>query len=693
MSRGPISSQRVVKPGAKKRRPPLACIQCYQRKLKCGRELPSCSRCSKTGNAASCTYRGNPATSSSVNEMLSDDRPVSTGPMPTALRKPAETPERPRPSSDWHEKMTHLKGQEAITKFYGYSYPLNFYQQFTELRPYIVQIKTRNPAINTLRDEIYPLANDDYRLRPLSNDTTVPGDRDTLRQLIPIKPIADTLVQTYIDRFEIIHRVLNISTFIADYNRHWASPLCTPASFLVQFLLVAAAASSFHPEICIDVMNQQTVHDHALDWIEAAESWLNSTNQPPQSWDTLATHCLLLIAKRANYIQEGSFWTYAGALVRWAMAAGYHRESPSTARISPYYREMRRRLWMTIVELDIQASVERGMPLSVGMEDFNIKSPLNINDDELQKSGQDPLEGMPLATFTDTSFQAHMYRSLPVRLKICALVNGCREQDDFDRVLHLGEEIEEALHDIPEWKNPQNNPRQQQTTMYVKRLLSIHLYQYTLLLHIQFAIQTRPSFKSAVCRRARLEASSKILDHYQKLIHDEKVPEQACRIGLLLAALNICHEIYINFGPHALNGSATMTIFPEVSTFLVATVEHVLQILEKRLNLTFHGLSEYYLLSMIIGLVKSKLWPESAATSDKEAADRVIRICTILQTRRAVIQPDHSLLGSADNGGLRGLNLPEDPSSMIPDDELLNSMFPEDLGFMNDSTDFGFFHV
>lgn len=97
----------------------------------------------------------------------------------------------------------------------------------------------------------------------------------------------------------------------------------------------------------------------------------------------------------------------------------------------------------------------------------------------------------------------------------------------------------------------------------------------------------------------------------------------------------------------ALNGSATMTIFPEVSTFLVATVEHVLQILEKRLNLTFHGLSEYYLLSMIIGLVKSKLWPESAATSDKEAADRVIRICTILQTRRAVIQPDHSLLGSA----------------------------------------------
>jgi hypothetical protein len=89
-----------------------------------------------------------------------------------------------------------------------------------------------------------------------------------------------------------------------------------------------------------------------------------------------------------------------------------------------------------------------------------------------------------------------------------------------------------------------------------------------------------------------------------------------------------------------------MTILPQISTFLVTTVEQVLPILEKRLDLTFHGLNEYYLLSMVIGLVKSKLWPESCATSDKEAADRVIRICTILQTRRAAIQSDHSLLGS-----------------------------------------------
>ena len=43
--------------------------------------------------------------------------------------------------------------------------------------------------INILRDEIYPLANDDYRLRALVHDTVI---EDTLRQLIPTKQVADT---------------------------------------------------------------------------------------------------------------------------------------------------------------------------------------------------------------------------------------------------------------------------------------------------------------------------------------------------------------------------------------------------------------------------------------------------------------------------------------------------------------------
>jgi hypothetical protein len=91
--------------------------------------------------------------------------------------------------------------------------------------------------------------------------------------------------------------------------------------------------------------------------------------------------------------------------------------------------------------------------------------------------------------------------------------------------------------------------------------------------------------------------------------------------------------------------STTLAIFSPVSTFLMATVEQALQILEERVKLTCHGLDEYYILSMIIGLVKCKLWPESCVTSDKEAADRVVRICTVLQTRQAFNLPDQFTFG------------------------------------------------
>ena len=90
----------------------------------------------------------------------------------------------------------------------------------------------------------------------------------------------------------------------------------------------------------------------------------------------------------------------------------------------------------------------------------------------------------------------------------------------------------------------------------------------------------------------------------------------------------------------------TIAIYPLVSKCLVATVEKVLQVLEKRINVALNGLNEYYILSMIIGLLKSRLWPESRSISDQEAADRVISICTSLQMRQAAIRSDISLLDS-----------------------------------------------
>lgn len=81
-----------------------------------------------------------------------------------------------------------------------------------------------------------------------------------------------------------------------------------------------------------------------------------------------------------------------------------------------------------------------------------------------------------------------------------------------------------------------------------------------------------------------------------------------------------------------------------VSKCLVTTVEKVLQVLEKKIKVAMQGLNEYYIVSMIIGLLKSRLWPESRLISDQEAADRAISICTAFQMRQAAIRSDTSPL-------------------------------------------------
>jgi hypothetical protein len=127
--------RRIVRPEAKRRRPPRACVQCYGRKLKCGRESPACSRCVKAGHGQECAYRGESRPDLPAPSAVPGP-PVTTGEISSTLRVVAQpellsysSPHAQTPQPLRDERMTHLKGQGTTTRFYGCSYHLNLYQQ------------------------------------------------------------------------------------------------------------------------------------------------------------------------------------------------------------------------------------------------------------------------------------------------------------------------------------------------------------------------------------------------------------------------------------------------------------------------------------------------------------------------------------------------------------------------------------
>ncbi len=83
-------------------------------------------------------------------------------------------------------------------------------------------------------------------------------------------------------------------------------------------------------------------------------------------------------------------WTLLGVAVRLGHSMNLHRES-TWSNISPFTREIRRRLWWHMIDLDIRGVEDRGSDPFILESSFNTLQPLNINDDDMDPGSMDPI--------------------------------------------------------------------------------------------------------------------------------------------------------------------------------------------------------------------------------------------------------------------------------------------------------------
>ncbi|KAI5863939.1 fungal-specific transcription factor domain-containing protein [Durotheca rogersii] len=76
-------------------------------------------------------------------------------------------------------------------------------------------------------------------------------------------------------------------------------------------------------------------------------------------------------------------WMMTGLLIRMAHALGLHRDGSHFNNLTPFEVEMRRRAWWAVCVLDVRASEDQGTELSIPMDSFDTRFPLNINDDDI----------------------------------------------------------------------------------------------------------------------------------------------------------------------------------------------------------------------------------------------------------------------------------------------------------------------
>ncbi|KAJ5885243.1 hypothetical protein N7495_009753 [Penicillium taxi] len=687
----------------KRRRRTMACTQCRSRKLKCDREYPSCSRCLKSRTPTECTYEDgflwqqpttvavnrNVAAFASYTAMPRQSTPDSGLVVPpTRSDALVSTMSGPGPATDGnfhrHKERGFLEtvlgapkaavSQEPYVNpsFFqrrdlpeqGTStqveekeyYPLSpsqqldispelLYEAFPDIRPFAEEIRLSNPILSRVRPELERVTHGLWRLKlsePFPDPTVA-----SLVALFPSRAVADELIGLYLTYIESTSRILHVPTFLQEVELFWSNvnnPSLIKPSLIVQLLLVFSIAWSLSDISSLQEKSPVLLKCYtAVEWVLHAEKWIKNTQVKRAGIDNLRLNILLIIAQNIQGAKRSQAWMASGQLVRTAMMAGYHRDPAKYAHISVFNKEMRRRIWMTIVELDLQIAIDRGLPPSIQVSEYDTIPALNINDDELQEDSMEAPENRPRGDITDCSFSATLAQSLPLRLKVCHLMHSPRIRCRYEEIQSLNWELSRHIAQIPTWNTTDADLVTHQKVILRKAMIETKLAQSLLSVHTPFAIEAGREVLFAPSARSCLDAAVMILST-QKRMYETSQALSLCMVGewTLHSFISVCQALHAFSTRADLQNSLSSTFLLHtlsgLPNSLMSLVEVALLSLEDRFLLVMKGAKDYFFLSTIQALVKAKLWPDQAKMHKLQVVERVLSFAQTLFSRHATCE-------------------------------------------------------
>lgn len=366
--------------------------------------------------------------------------------------------------------------------------------------------------------------------------------------LLPEQETMDKLVRLYFETFESTYRIIHAPSFWAEYSKLAEDRQSVRPAFVIILLLVMACVSCVSRKEPIRYIGDSSVpRERAIAWIEASETWLRCHSQKNIYLAIWQIRCLLVLAKQVNTVKKKRLWTEAGTLVREAMAAGFHRDpSMLGEKASPFDREMRRRLWATMTELELQASVDRGMASASAGIFTDTKTVLNIEDEDLSDDPESLDKAKPIGNYTPSSFLQLSHASFPLRVALTSVVNDLGSPLRYEEVLMYEEMVNKELQRLPRRKEQQSVSQHENLSLVAQILLDVQLREFLIMLHGPFARQAEQSSRHSLSRIACFNAAANIIDHYARLSELGDYALLLLRHDYFRAALVICQNSYIS---------------------------------------------------------------------------------------------------------------------------------------------------
>ncbi|KAI3535050.1 fungal specific transcription factor [Colletotrichum tamarilloi] len=640
----------------KRPRPVKSCTECRKRKLRCDRNLP-CSQCQKSHR--NCKYAAEHDSSmlsdGSDAEMGEVQRPPKRNCLPTTATSGPQTAESSfvplrNGESTGHTALEELTSRldrlekqfmirspagtefsgtgqrlplspETIrgltvkrgalrTRFFGQNSVRVLLNLFDEAKDFMAN----QSKIEGIRETMYGLQilhkriQEEYRksLSPISvfADSVIPVQK-RMQDILPKKSICDRLLASYIDTSETIYRMIHVPTFKEQHELFWEGKL-QGDTFLPQLLTVLSIGSRFETK-SKGLGHERVEGVHIPTACALVRSWLDGLKgKQLVDLTTLQTEILLVHAQRMTTPRPQDSWAQLGYIVRMAMTMGMHRDpSEFEPRVPVFFGELRRRLWFTILDMDLHLSLACNLSCLVRDGDFTCRPPRNLDDSDLFFDMKELPPSKPIDQLTDNQMQVYAAMTLGARMQVAHLINRVDSIRDYSEIIEVGTKLDRFLEDINYLFPRQGilNEVEKSKQWRSRVILDMHVRRPLLALYRPFALGlpdapsqiSRAYLRSSMVIMRYLDELDPLLSHFQDV---SDMYHMVLKKDILQAAFSVCFyikaatESHINGNTFGIASTVAMSPDPmddgvtfSTETFALWSPSRLIKTVEKTLNL------------------------------------------------------------------------------------------------------------
>ncbi|KAK7413984.1 hypothetical protein QQX98_007167 [Neonectria punicea] len=359
------------------------------------------------------------------------------------------------------------------------------------------------------------------------------GTKDEILASIPSRPVVDRLVSRYFNSFEMSPAVLHTVQFLKEYEEFWENPSATPVIWLGLLFTIMCLATQFQKfrldpgvhtpsslaieqdlEKAVDTFRKRIVQCLILG---------NYAKGGPYVLETLMLYIAAEIFLRND--AEIGVWILLGTTVQLAMHMGYHRDPKHFKEMSPFAGEMRKRVWATIVELDIGISAQMGHPRLIKQWQTDTTEPSNLQDSDFGKETASMPPPRPEADLTPMLYRLVKARIMTTIGFIWDFAADARPYT-YAEVMTMNTKLEDAHSSIPEclkWRSMTHCITDSPQVIIQKVFLEIIFYRARIVLHRGYLHYSPTKPLGGNSRQICLDAALQLLD-YQHMLQEETKP-------------------------------------------------------------------------------------------------------------------------------------------------------------------------